>query len=175
MTSFALFETPIGTCGIVWGDAGIMAVQLPEGSAAATRARLLRRHPNAAESAPPDDIRATIDDIVALLAGESRDLASARLDARNVADFDRRVYEAARRIRPGETSTYGALAAQLGDATLSRAIGQSLGKNPWPIIVPCHRVLGANGRLGGFSANGGAETKRRMLVIEGAITDLFGV
>jgi methylated-DNA-[protein]-cysteine S-methyltransferase len=174
MTSFALFDTPIGVCGVVWGPDGILATQLPEEDAAATRARLLRRHPNATESAPDEVIARVIGDIVALLRGEPRALADAPLDMRAVPHFDQRVYEIARRVLPGQTVTYGGIATQLGDPVASRAVGQALGKNPYPIIVPCHRVLGANGRLGGFSANGGAETKRRMLIIEGALTDLFG-
>ena len=173
MTSFALFDTAIGTCGIVWSSEGIAAVQLPEDTPAATRERLRRRHPNAVEAEPSGQVRETVDDIVALLRGEPRDLAAATLDLRSVPDFHRQVYDAARRVRPGQTSTYGSIAAQLGDPTAARAVGQALGRNPIPIIVPCHRVLAANGRLGGFSATGGAETKRRMLVIEGALTDLF--
>src|SRR4051812_46170135 len=167
MTSFTLFETPIGVCGIVWGPEGILATQLPEESAAASRARLLRRHPEARDSEPTPPIRAVIDDIVALLEGEPRDLLHASLDMRALSEFHRRVYELARGIKPGRTETYGSLATRLGDSTVARAVGQALGANPFPIIVPYHRIMGANGRLGGFSAGGGAETKRRMLVIEG--------
>ncbi|MEO7457097.1 MAG: methylated-DNA--[protein]-cysteine S-methyltransferase [Gemmatimonadaceae bacterium] len=173
MTSFALFDTPIGVCGIVWGAEGILATRLPEESVQATRTRLLRSYPNASEAAPPQVIASVIEEVGALLRGEPRDLATAPLDMRSVTDFNRRVYELARRVLPGRTATYGTIATQLGDATQARVVGQALGKNPFPIIVPCHRILGTNGRLVGFSANGGVETKRRMLVIEGAITDLF--
>jgi methylated-DNA-[protein]-cysteine S-methyltransferase len=174
VTSFALFDTTIGVCGIVWGDEGIVATQLPEDGPSGTRARLLRRHPNAREERPPAEAQAAIDDIIALLRGEPLDLAKVRLDMRALPDFERRVYEATRRVLPSRTATYGTIARETGDPSAARAVGQALGKNPFPIIVPCHRVLAASGRLGGFSANGGAETKRRMLVIEGAMTDLFG-
>lgn len=118
--------------------------------------------------APPPTARAAIDGIAALLRGEARDLASVALDLDGLPGFDRRVYELARSIPPGQTLSYGEIAARLGAPAAAREVGQALGRNPFPIIVPCHRVTAAGGRLGGFSAAGGAATKRRLLAIEEA-------
>jgi methylated-DNA-[protein]-cysteine S-methyltransferase len=145
-------------------------VQLPERDDGAVRARLLRRHPRASEAAPPQDVARAIEGIVALIAGELRDLADVALDLNGVAEFNRRVYAVARTIKPGATLTYGAIAAQLGEPD-ARGVGEAMGQNPCPIIVPCHRVVAAGGKTGGFSAPGGAATKRRLLAIEGASAD----
>ena len=168
--SFTLFDTPIGRCGIAWGAHGICGVQLPEASEARTHARLVRRYPHAREASPPPQVRHAIEAIAALLAGEPRDLSAVALDMDGVPEFDRRVYEAARSIAAGHTLSYGELAARLGERGLARDVGQALGRNPFPIIVPCHRVLAAGGRSGGFSANGGVATKLRLLTIERART-----
>jgi methylated-DNA-[protein]-cysteine S-methyltransferase len=167
MVGFTLFDTAVGRCGVAWGPDGIVSVQLPEARDAATRARLLSRYPDAVEGRPPADVQRGIDDITALLRGESRDLADLRLDMRGVPDFHRRVYDVARTIKPGVTATYGDIATTLGSRGLSRAVGQALGRNPFPLVVPCHRVLAAGGRVGGFSAAGGITTKLRLLAIEG--------
>jgi methylated-DNA-[protein]-cysteine S-methyltransferase len=167
---FALFDTDIGPCGIAWGARGITGVQLPEASEARTRARLLRRYPHAREASPPADVRRVIDGIVALLRGEASDLSAAALDMDGVVEFDRRVYAVARGIAPGATLSYGEIAARLGERGLARDVGQALGRNPFPLIVPCHRVLAAGGKAGGFSANGGVTTKLRLLTIERART-----
>jgi methylated-DNA-[protein]-cysteine S-methyltransferase len=167
---FALFDTDIGPCGIVWGAHGITGVQLPEASEARTRARLARRYPQAREAPPPADVRRVIDGIVALLRGEASDLSAAALDMDGVLEFDRRVYAVARDIAPGATLSYGEIAARLGERALARDVGQALGRNPFPLIVPCHRVLAAGGKAGGFSANGGVTTKLRLLTIERART-----
>jgi methylated-DNA-[protein]-cysteine S-methyltransferase len=167
---FTLFDTAIGPCGIAWGERGFIAVQLPEASAERTRARLLRRCPDAHEAAPPAPVQRAIDDIVALLSGLPRDLSGVTLDMEGLAAFDRRVYEIARAIPAGATLSYGEIAAQLGGRDLARDVGQALGRNPFPIIVPCHRVLAAGGKAGGFSANGGITTKLRLLTIERART-----
>lgn len=165
---FALFETAIGTCGIVWTARGICGVQLPESDAAATRARVHRRHPTAVEAVPSDEARRAIDGIAALLAGEKRDLSDIAIDDAAQSDFNKRIYAIARKIPPGQTMTYGDIAEGLGDKTLARAVGQAMGENPTPIIMPCHRVLAAGGKTGGFSAPGGVITKLRLLTIEGA-------
>jgi methylated-DNA-[protein]-cysteine S-methyltransferase len=167
MRGYTIFDTAVGRCGIAWGPQGILAVQLPEGRDEATRARIVRRFPDAVESPPPVDVRRAIDDIAALMAGEPRDLSGVRLDMTSVPDFHRRVYEVARAIGPGKTLTYGEIAMRLGSLGLSRAVGQALGRNPFPVVVPCHRVLAAGGRVGGFSAAGGITTKLRLLAIEG--------
>lgn len=177
MVAFALFETSIGVCAIAWGERGIVGVQLPEGSPQATRARLLRRLPGATETTPTGAARRAIDGIVALLDGAPVDLGDIEIDEGAVGPFERRVYAAARAIPPGSTLTYGEIAARIDDAGAARAVGQALGSNPFAIIVPCHRVLAAGGRIGGFSAGGGAATKRRILAIErarvGDAPDLF--
>lgn len=163
-----LFDTAIGQCGLAWGERGVTGVQLPEADAAATRARLRRRFPASIEGPAPADARAAIDGIVALLDGQRSDLTGVVLDLRGVLEFHRRVYAVARTILCGRTLSYGEVANRLGDPGAARAVGQALGRNPFPVIVPCHRVLAADGRLGGFSAGGGTATKRRMLEIEGA-------
>jgi methylated-DNA-[protein]-cysteine S-methyltransferase len=165
---FALFDTALGRCGIAWSAVGIAGVQLPEQHDSATRARLLRRYPDACEASPPTPIQQAIDGIAGLLRGEGRDLSAVALDMSGVAQFDQRVYAVARAIPAGATLTYGDIAVRLGDSSAAREVGQSLGQNPFPIIVPCHRVLAAGGKIGGFSAAGGVTTKLRMLDIEGA-------
>jgi methylated-DNA-[protein]-cysteine S-methyltransferase len=166
--AYTLFRTAIGSCGIAWGARGVVAVQLPEANESATLARLLRMHSGAGSRRPAFDIQRTVDDIVALLAGEPRDLLHARLDLTQVPPFHQSVYAVVRNIAPGRTRTYGEVAALCGDRHAARAVGQAMARNPCPIIVPCHRVLAAGGKSGGFSANGGVTTKRRLLAIEGA-------
>jgi methylated-DNA-[protein]-cysteine S-methyltransferase len=163
---FTLFETEVGRCGIAWSERGVAGVQLPEASEAVTYMRLQRRFPSAVESPPTPAIRRAIDGIVRLLAGDAIDLANVELDLSGVPQFHAAVYAAARTIPPGETRSYGELATELGDAGAARAVGQALGQNPVPIIVPCHRVLAAGGRAGGFSAPGGVMTKLKLLEIE---------
>src|SRR6185437_4703045 len=166
--SFAIFDTAIGPCGVAWTVRGLYAVQLPETSAAATRARLQKRYPDAQETEPPAAIGQIIEGIAALLGGEKRDLHDSVIDDGDTAEFNRRVYAVARAIPPGETLTYGEVAERLGDKSLARAVGQALGENPCPIVMPCHRVLAADGKTGGFSAPGGIVTKLKLLTIEGA-------
>lgn len=168
MTGLALFDTAIGRCGVAWGEAGLRAVQLPEADDARTRARLAQKAAGARQAAMPADIRRACAAMTALLDGEAIDLAFVTLDMRGIPDFNRAVYGVARTIKPSETLTYGDIATRLGDKLLSRAVGKALGENPFPIVVPCHRVLAASGKTGGFSANGGVTTKFRMLAIERA-------
>jgi methylated-DNA-[protein]-cysteine S-methyltransferase len=165
---YALFDTPIGRCGIAWGERGIAGVQLPEAREPATRACLARRFPSARELAPPLDVRRVQDGIAALLRGEPSDLSGVVLDMDRVPPFHRRVYDGAREIPPGATLAYGELAARIGSPGAARAVGQALRRNPFAIIVPCHRVLAANAKIGGFTARGGVATKLRMLALEGA-------
>jgi methylated-DNA-[protein]-cysteine S-methyltransferase len=167
-TNFVLFDTPLGVAGVAWGDQGILGIQLPEPEAARVRARLKRRFPGAAEAAPSVEIRAAMAAIERLLAGEPKDLSGIQLDMRRVPEFAQRVYEIARTVKSGETLTYGQIAEQLGDKLLARDVGQALARNPYPIVVPCHRILAAGGKLGGFSAAGGVATKQRLLAIEHA-------
>ena len=167
-TRFMLFDTPIGACALVWRAHGFVAVFLPEASAGATRARVRRRFAGADEVAPPPDVQLVVARIVALLSGQPDDLQGIALDMAAIPPFNQRVYEIARGIRPGSTLTYGEVAQRLGEPQAARAVGQALGANPFPIIVPCHRVLGAHGQSGGFSAPGGTRTKLRLLEIERA-------
>ncbi|MDQ0591154.1 methylated-DNA--[protein]-cysteine S-methyltransferase [Variovorax paradoxus] len=166
---FALFETAIGTCALAWGLRGLVGVQLPEENGeAATRARMRRRFANLNEAEPPESAQRAITAIQGLLKGASDDLGDFELDMSAVSEFHQRIYAIARRIPPGQTRTYGEIAAELGDKGLSRAVGQAMGHNPFAPVVPCHRVLAAGNKPGGFSAGGGALTKLRMLDIEGA-------
>ena len=165
--NWAQFDTTLGRCGIAWSVRGVSAVQLPEQSEQATRARLLRTRPEATEAPPPPDIASAIASITALLGGARSDLSAIRLDPAGISDFDQRVYAITRTINAGQTTTYGDIARRLGDISLSRAVGQSLGRNPYVVIVPCHRVLAAGRKIGGFSAAGGTRTKLDLLSIEG--------
>jgi methylated-DNA-[protein]-cysteine S-methyltransferase len=164
-----VFETPIGPCGLAWGERGLIGVSLPEATAEATRARLLRRFPEAVGSEPPPEVLDAKARILALLAGEPADLSPIVLDLGRVGAFEQRIYDIARTIPPGQTLSYGEIAARLGEPQAAQAVGQAMGKNPWPIVVPCHRVVGSGGKLGGFSAPGGTRTKLRILEIEGAL------
>ena len=167
---FCFFETPIGACALVWRGERIVAAQLPERDEATARARLAMRAPGASEAEPAAFVRRAMDAIVALLSGEPLDLAHLPIALDGVSDFNRRVYDVALAIPPGETLTYGEVAARIGEPGAARAVGVALGQNPIPIIVPCHRVLAAGGKTGGFSADGGVETKLKMLTIEKART-----
>ncbi len=170
MTSgFALFESPIGSCGVAWNEKALTGVQLPEADENATRSRMLRRFPGLQELTPPPSVQVAIRRIRHALAGHADPMLDLLLDMSKVPEFQQRVYAVARRIPAGETLTYGEVARRLGDAGAARAVGQALGRNPFAPVVPCHRVLAAKGKMGGFSANGGAATKRRLLLIEGGL------
>lgn len=143
MNSYALFETAIGWAGVAWNDLGLVACHLPEREAETARAGFLRRFPGASEAPIPEALAQTIDGIQALMRGEKADLSGAPLDLSRTPEFHAKVYEIARRIPAGETLTYGEIAVQLGDRLLAQDVGQALGKNPWPIVVPCHRVTAA--------------------------------
>jgi methylated-DNA-[protein]-cysteine S-methyltransferase len=163
-----LFDTAIGRCGLAWGPRGIVAVQLPEANESLIRSRLLRKCPDAIDQPVTREVAHAITAIIGLLRGEKRDLLEIAVDETAWPEFNAQVYDVARRIFPGETLTYGEVASRIGAPDAARAVGQALGQNPVPIIVPCHRVLAANGGTGGFSAPGGITTKFRMLQIEGA-------
>jgi methylated-DNA-[protein]-cysteine S-methyltransferase len=175
-SGYALFDTALGTCALAWGPAGLVGLSLPESGPGAIRARIAKRHPDLTETPPPPQIQAAIEGVVALLTGEPRDLTEVAVDFSGVSEFEARVHKAIRDIPPGTLITYGELARRLGDAD-PRAVGVALGRNPVPVVVPCHRVVGAGGKLVGFSAPGGVATKRRLLEIErarmGGEPDLF--
>ncbi|HET7029734.1 MAG TPA: MGMT family protein [Candidatus Limnocylindrales bacterium] len=161
--SIVAFDTALGTCAVRWTEAGIAGVRLP-GPRTIDLPRL------GEGIAVADPVRRAIEAIVDVLAGGAPDLAFVALDERGIEAFRREVYAATRRIPPGSVATYGEVARALGrtDPEAARDVGTALARNPFPIIVPCHRVVGANGKLTGFSAPGGLETKRRMLELEGA-------
>lgn len=165
---FAIVPTAIGAFGAVWSETGIARTWMHDRTAEGTRRQIRRAYPGAIEVEPPADIAAAFADVARLLDGEHR-VPSAALDMRGIPDFDRRVYELARAIPPGETMTYGAVAKALGEEPMkARDVGVALSRNPFAPIVPCHRIVAANGQLGGYSAPGGASTKRRLLELEGA-------
>jgi len=165
---FALFDTAIGACAIAWSEHGVCGVQLPEHQAEATRNRLHRRLPRAVETPPDGAVQRAIEGIVALLRGEARDLSFVTLDMAGIPPLRQSIYAVLRGIPPGSTRSYGEIAARLGAELTARDVGDAMGKNPFPIIVPCHRVVESGGRIGGFSANGGVATKLRLLNIERA-------
>jgi methylated-DNA-[protein]-cysteine S-methyltransferase len=178
MIGYNIFETAIGWAGIAWGKGGLVGVRLPERDPEATRRGFARRFADASERDAPADLAPVIEGVRALMRGEKADLSHAPLDLTCTTEFNARVYEIARSIPAGETLTYGEIAVRLGDRLLARDVGVALGQNPWPIVVPCHRVTAAGGKLGGFSAPGGARTKLKLLAIEGAAAaaqaELFG-
>lgn len=167
-TGCSLFDTAIGPCGVAWSATGITAIQLPEESSEATLARTVKRS-GAAVKDPPAWVSAATAKIAKLVAGAPETLEEVPLDFGKTTEFRRKVYDAARRVRPGETVTYGDLASAVGSSGASRAVGMAMAKNPIPLVVPCHRVLGAGGAATGFSAFGGVQTKALLLAAEGAL------
>lgn len=163
-----LLPTAIGTCAVAWRGEVVVGVALPEADDAATLRRLRRTQPDLEEAAPPPAVRAVLDRIVALLDGAPEDLSDVAVEVRHESDFARRVHEVVRSIPRGETLTYGEVAERAGEPGGAQAVGRAMGSNPVPVIVPCHRVVGAGGRPVGFSAPGGVATKQRILRIEGA-------
>jgi methylated-DNA-[protein]-cysteine S-methyltransferase len=169
---FHVFQTAAGFCAVAWGEAGIARYHLPVRSAEAAERSLRRRLPDAAPATPDPEVAAAIAAVRRYFAGEQADLSAIRLDLGTQDPFFARVYAAVRRLGRGETTTYGALDRDLGAGPeAARDVGRAMATNPLPLLVPCHRVLAANGRLGGFSAPGGAATKRRMLELEGVRLD----
>jgi methylated-DNA-[protein]-cysteine S-methyltransferase len=165
---YGAFETAAGVCAIAWTDRGIARFQLPVRDAAAAERLLLRRIPDAAPDTPPAAVADAIAAVRDYFAGRPVDFTGVALDLATEEPFFARVYDAVRRIGWGTTTTYGSLARDLGAPPEdARAVGQAMAKNPVPLLIPCHRVLAAGGRPGGFSAPGGARTKLRMLALEG--------
>ena len=169
-TGYALFPTAICACGMAWSARGLTRVVFPETSEAATRARLIRRDPDLTEVPPPPAIAEAITAISALLESGRADLTGVVLDMEGIEAEERAILQAARAIPAGATLTYGELAAKVGQPNGARAVGRAMARNPFPIVVPCHRVLAAGGGFGGFSAPGGLESKARLLTIERAAT-----
>ena len=165
---YHVFETAMGFCGIAWSDAGVARFQLPTKTAEATD-RLMRRRAFGAEpGAPPEKVEAVIEAAKRYFAGEETDFSQVQVDLAGEDAFFTRIYEALRRVGWGRTTTYGALAKEVGAGReAARDVGEAMARNPAPLIIPCHRVLAAGGKIGGFSAPGGSKTKARMLELEG--------
>jgi methylated-DNA-[protein]-cysteine S-methyltransferase len=169
---YLIFETAAGFCGIAWSDAGITRFQLPARRAEAAERLLLRRTPGAEPGVPPEEVAEAVAAVSRYFAGEETDFTRFRLDLGDQEPFFARIYAAARELGWGETTTYGTLAKRLGAGPeAARDVGQAMARNPVALIIPCHRVLAAGGKVGGFSAPGGAATKRRMLELEGVRLD----
>lgn len=175
----ALFDTAIGRCGVAWRDDAVVGVQIPEATDEQTRRRLHLKlvgeavaapgpdpAPTVLPATPPSAIAAAIEGMQALLDGDRVDLNFVDVDFGGAPEFEAAVWEATRAIAPGSSVTYGELANRIGRPGGAQAVGRALGTNPCPIVVPCHRVMGADGQLTGFSAHGGTDTKRKMLLIE---------
>lgn len=163
------FDTALGRCAVAWTERGLRRVMLPERSTGALERRLAQA--GARPASPPETIAATVAALAAYAGGAAIDFGEVPLDESGIGDFERQIYAALRAVPRGTTTTYGALAAAAGAPGLAREVGVAMGRNPWPVVTPCHRVLAAQGRLGGFSAPGGAETKRRLLALEGVYPD----
>jgi methylated-DNA-[protein]-cysteine S-methyltransferase len=176
--AYTLFETPLGVCGIVWSELAsgcaplIVAFQLPEQTPALAERRVAQSS-GARRKGPPPSVAEVIERVRRHLRGVVQDFRDITLDLRDLGSFERHVYAAAREIRAGQTRTDGELAESLGCPSAARAVGQALGRNPIPLIIPCHRVLAAGGKLGGFSAHGAQATKMRLLEIEGVALTPF--
>jgi methylated-DNA-[protein]-cysteine S-methyltransferase len=165
---YAIFEAALGFCGIAWNGAGITRFQLPASSAEATEQALKRRLVHATPGMPPPDVAGTIAAARRYFDGEKVDFTACALDLHEPDEAFRQVYSAARRVGWGRTTTYGTLAKELRlGPEGARDVGQAMARNPVPLIIPCHRVLAAGGKLGGFSAPGGTAAKIRMLALEG--------
>ena len=166
--AYTIFDTAVGRCGVAWGDSGIVGVQLPEVREIETRRRLFRLYPDARELPPPLSVETAIEGIAALLRGEGADLSGVTLDLGGIPAFNARVYAFTRTIARGQTRTYGDVAASIRASGAVRSVAQAIARNPFVIIVPCHRVLEAGGYADKISPNGGSISKRRLLSIEGA-------
>jgi methylated-DNA-[protein]-cysteine S-methyltransferase len=168
-----LFDTAIGRCGVAWNERGICAVQLPEKDDATTERRLVKKSGSIGSVDPPPAVQALIVDIRNYLGGRKVDFSAVAVDLNGVDELRRRIYEALRGVEFGRTVTYGELARSIGatDWEGARDVGAAMGSNRIPIVIPCHRVLAAGGKLGGFSAYGGTKTKQKLLALEGVRFD----
>ena len=168
-TGYAVIDTELGFAGIAWNDAGVTRFQLPSADPEATTRRLLRHTPEGKAAMPPSPITETVEAVKRYFGGDRIDFSDVTLDLAGQSDLFREIYAAARRVGYGETTTYGRLAKEMGrnNWEAAREVGQAMAKNPVALIIPCHRVLAAGGKIGGFSAPGGTETKAKMLALEG--------
>ena len=167
-SEYLIFETAGGFCGVAWNSVGITRFQLPTQTAEAAERMLLRRLRDAEPGAPTPEVVDAVAAVKRYFEGEKTDFSGVKLDLGDQDAFFKQIYAAARRVGWGRTTTYGILAKELGAGPeAAREVGQAMAKNPVPLIIPCHRVLAAGGKIGGFSAPGGAATKIRMLELEG--------
>jgi methylated-DNA-[protein]-cysteine S-methyltransferase len=165
---YRLFETAHGVAAMAWHQGCIVSFRLPASSPEATERAMLRHLPNAIPDEPPPEVATTIAAALSYFDGEQVDFSGVAVDLGAQQPFFAQVYEAVRRLGWGQTTTYGAIARELGAAPeAARAVGQAMASNPIPLIIPCHRVLAAGGKVGGFSAPGGSTSKLKMLAIEG--------
>jgi methylated-DNA-[protein]-cysteine S-methyltransferase len=165
--AYTIFDTAIGRCGIAWGPSGIVGVQLPEAREIETRKRLFLLYPEARETRPTPNVETAIEGIVALLRGETGDFSDVTLDMGGIHVFDQRVYQITGRIPRGETRTYSEIAVKMAAPGTVRSVAQAIARNPFVVIVPCHRVLEAGSNADKMSPHGGLISKRRLLSIEG--------
>jgi methylated-DNA-[protein]-cysteine S-methyltransferase len=166
--AYTIFDTGIGRCGIAWGDAGIVGVQLPEAREIETRKRLYRLYPDARETRPPANVEMAIEGIVTILRGEGSDFSNVILDMSGIHGFNQRVYQITRAIPRGETRTHREIATRLGASGATHSVARAIASNPFVIVVPCHRVLEVDGYADKMSPHCGVISKRRLLSIEGA-------
>jgi methylated-DNA-[protein]-cysteine S-methyltransferase len=173
VVSHCVFDTALGACGLAWSAHGLVAVQLPGRDRAATERRLIARAHSTAAAEPPPWVAALIADITRYLDGERVDFSTVPVDLASLDPFRRELYSAMRALAWGSTTTYGTLARAIGrtEPAAARDVGEAMGRNPTPIVIPCHRVLAAGNKLGGFSAPGGAATKAKLLALEGVHLD----
>lgn len=165
--AYTIVDTAIGPVGVAWSEHGICRVALPESDRERMAARFVARLGDVAEGEPPPAIAGVIDLIKRYADGEHVDFSDVPIDLDNADLFRRAIYKAARELGFGETTTYGGLADAAGHPGMARETGEALGRNPVPIIVPCHRIHAAGGKIGGFSAPGGSATKEKLLALEG--------
>lgn len=165
-----LFTTDFGTCALSWGEEGLTGFQLPDETDAKTRARISAKDgADEAAGTVPAWVGEVIRKVRLHLSGKPQDFTGTPIAWRQVSGFQKSVYVEARGIGAGEIRSYGDISAALSlGPEGARAVGAALGSNPWPLIVPCHRVVSADGKMTGFSAPGGVRTKTRLLVLEGA-------
>ncbi len=165
-----LFPTAFGTCGVAWNDAGLLGFQLPEESDGQTEQRLAAKaRTQPATELPPEWVQDIITRVQQHLEGRVQDFSRTKLDWSRVTDFQQAVYLHALDIKPGHKKSYGEIARLMAlGHEAARAVGVALATNPWPLIVPCHRVVSASDKMTGFSAPGGVRTKTRLLTLEGA-------
>jgi methylated-DNA-[protein]-cysteine S-methyltransferase len=170
-THYHLFKTSLGTCGLAWSEAGLARVQLPEKHDATTEARFTKTDAEKWQSKLPESVANAVRLLTLYARGEAVDFSELVLDFGDMGSFERAVYSALRGVPRGETVTYGVLADLAGSPGAAQAVGTAMARNPWPVVVPCHRVLAAGNKPGGFSAPGGLKTKEKLLAMEGVYLD----